>query len=154
VGVIGAIHAPDREVTMTRTTFTPAATSTEPVGARTWRAAGALGLVHVVLILAALSLQAHALFEDGRDGLADYANGSLTLTIVGGYLDLVGFLVLVPVLVILARGIGRRTELGRVAAMSGLVAGSGYVVLTFSPGLAAGVVSMHGVQRGAAVDAA
>jgi UPF0716 family protein affecting phage T7 exclusion len=139
---------------MTRDTLTSATTSTGPVTARTWRVVGALGIVHVVLILAALSLQAHALFEDGRGGLDDYANGSLTRTVVGGYADLIGFLALVPVFVVLARGIGRRTELGRVAAMSGLVAGSGYVFLTFSPGLAAGVVSMHGVQQHAAVDAA
>ena len=139
---------------MTQKTFTPAADRTAPISARTWRVTGALGLSHVVLILAALALQAHALFEDGRDGLAAYASGSLTVSILGGYLDLIGFLVLVPMLVVLARGIGRRTELGRVAATTGLVAGSGYVVLTFSPGLAAGFVSMHGVQRGAAVDAA
>ena len=70
--------------------------------------------------------------------------GDLTRTVIGGYVDLMAFLVLIPMLVILARGLGRRTEVGRVAAVSALLAGAGYVILTFSPGLAAGATSMLG----------
>ena len=137
---------------MTETTFTSRPTASE-TPARLWKAAGALGLAHVVLILTALALQAHALYEDGREGIAAYATGDLARSVVGGYADLAAFLVLIPTLVILARGIGRRTEVGRVAALSALVAGTGYVVLTFSPGLAAGATSMLGAQAGADLDA-
>ena len=137
---------------MTETTFKSKPTASE-TPARLWKAAGALGLAHVVLILTALALQAHALYEDGREGMAAYATGDLARTVVGGYADLTAFLVLIPTLVILARGIGRRTEVGRVAALSALVAGTGYVVLTFSPGLAAGATSMLGAQAGADLDA-
>lgn len=139
---------------MTQTTLPPALAPAAHTTPRAWRVAGVLGLTHVVLILAALALQAHALFGEGRAGLTSYASGSLTLTVIGGYVDMIGFLVLVPMLVILARGLGRRTELGRVASLSALLAGAGYVVLTFSPGLAAGAVSMLGVQQGAHPDAA
>ena len=138
---------------MSESTFSIPRLDVSQTPSRVWRMAGALGLAHVVLILAALALQAHALFEEGRGGIAAYVTGDLTRTVIGGYVDLMAFLVLIPMLVILARGIGRRTEVGRVAAVSALLAGAGYVFLTFSPGLAAGATSMLGARAGADLDA-
>jgi hypothetical protein len=139
---------------MSESTFAVPRLEVSAMPARVWKVAGALGLAHVLLVLAALALQAHALFEDGRSGIAAYVAGDLTRTVLGGYLDLIAFLVLIPMLVILSRGIGRGTEVGRVAAVSALLSGAGYVVLTFSPGLAAGATSMLGARAGADLDAA
>jgi hypothetical protein len=152
---IGAIRAPSLhlEVPMSESTLAMPRHDVSEMPSRVWKVAGALGLTHVVLILAALALQSHALFEEGRSGIAAYVAGDLTRTVIGGYVDLLAFLVLIPMLVILSRGIGRRTEVGRVAAVSALLAGAGYVILTFSPGLAAGATSMLGAQAGADLDA-
>lgn len=118
---------------------------------RLWQVAGGLGLAHLVLILAGISMSTGAMFEDGRDGVAKYVEGSLTQSVAGGFVELLGFLLLVPVLVFLARALGR-TPAGRWAAHSAMVAGGAYVALTFSPGLAAGATAMHAAQSGVPVD--
>ena len=41
------------------------------------RVAGALGLTHVVLLLAGIGLQDTVLFSEGREGMTTYAEGSL-----------------------------------------------------------------------------
>ncbi len=69
-------------------------------------------------------------------------------------LESVGFLLLVPALVFLARALGRRTEAGRWAAQSGLVCGAAYVAVTFAVGFPAGAVAMYGAQHGLDVDTA
>lgn len=120
---------------------------------RLWQVAGGLALTHLVLILAGISLSTGAMFEDGRAGVAKYARGSLERSIAGGYIELLGFLALVPVLVFLARAVGH-TPTGRWAAQSALVAGGAYVALTFSPGIAAGATAMHGAHNAVSVDTA
>jgi hypothetical protein len=122
-------------------------------GPAAWRVAGGLGIAHVVLIFAGLSLQSVALFDEGRDGVAALAQGNLPLTVLGGYIDLLGFVLLLPVMVFLARTIGGSAT-GRWAAQTALAAGIAYVALTFSPGLAAGATAIQGIHNEADVDAA
>lgn len=125
-----------------------------PPPRRLVRAAGALGLAHVVLLFAGLAVQDTVLFSEGREGMETYRDGNMALSVLGLYVELLGFLLMLPVLVLLVRLVGRRTEGGRWAAQTGLAAGLGYLVLTFSPGVAAGVVSMHAMQNGVDVDTA
>jgi hypothetical protein len=158
---VGTNRVPGREGT-TMQTSTTAEPVVEDSGTTTidgthpaaaWRLAGGLGIAHVVLIFGGLALQAHVRFEDGRSGIAAYGEGSLPTSVAGGYLELLGFLLLLPVMVFLARAIGR-TPGGRWAAQSALAAGIGYVAITFSPGLAAGATAMHAVHDGSDLDAA
>lgn len=142
-------------MTQTATTPTRDTAAEDPVPRRLWRVAGGLALAHVVLLFTGLSLQNAALFQEGRAGIeSSYVDGNLTRSVTGGYIELIGFVLMIPVIVLLARGLGRRTAAGRWAAQTALVGGIGYLVLTFSPGMAAGAVSMHAAQNGVGLDTA
>lgn len=120
-----------------------------------WRLAGAFALGHVVLILAGISLMDTPLFSDGRAGIEnEYVAGDLTRTVAGGLVEALGFLVLVPALVFLARQVGTRSGAARWAAETGLMCGVGYVVVTFAVGFPAGAAAMYGAQHGLDLDAA
>lgn len=122
---------------------------------RHWRIAGWLALVHVVLLFGGLALQNGARISEGRAGIQRaYVEGDMARTMTGGYLELLGFVAMLPVLVFLARVVGQRTDAGRWAAQTALLAGLGYLVLTFAPGMAAGAASMHAAQNGVDVDVA
>jgi hypothetical protein len=113
-----------------------------------WRAAGALALGHVVLILVGISQQrSPRLGDDDAAVAAEYVDGSLTRILAGGFVEAVGFLLLLPVLTFLARAVGRRTETGSWAAQTALASGIGYVVMTLAPGLAAGGAALYGAQQ-------
>ncbi len=115
-----------------------------------WRVAGALALGHVVLILVGISQQSSPRLGDDEAAVAaEYVDGSLTRILAGGYVESVGFLLLLPVLTFLARAVGRRTEIGGWAAQTALAAGTGYVVMTLASGLAAGGAALYGAQQGA-----
>lgn len=119
------------------------------------RVAGALGLAHLVLLIGGLVLSGGgALIEDGTAGIEEaYRDGNLT-TILGGWLiESVGFVLLVPVVVFLARSLGRSTPAGRWAAQTGLVLATTYVAITLAVGLPAGAAAALGVQHGLDVDA-
>ena len=52
---------------------------------RLWQLAGALALIHVVLIPVALAIEAPPLMSDGTDGIrSSYVDGSLARTCAGG----------------------------------------------------------------------
>ena len=131
----------------------PATTVAEPHPPVAWKVAGALGIAHVVLVLGGISLQTPVLFEEGRAGIGRLVDGDLPRAVAGGYVELVGFLLMIPVMVFVARAVGR-SPTGRWAAQTALVAGGAYVALTFSPGLAAGATAMHAAQNGVGADPA
>ncbi|WP_353950606.1 hypothetical protein V6K52_13315 [Knoellia sp. S7-12] len=119
------------------------------------RIAGAFAITHVLLIFAGIALQSGPLFSDGRQGIEDaYVAGNLTRSFTGGLLEAFGFVLLVPVLVMLWRCFGSRTEAGRWAALSGLGCGIAYVAVVMAVGLPAGAAAMYGAQHGLDVDAA
>ncbi|MFW5469045.1 hypothetical protein ACOCJ4_03255 [Knoellia sp. CPCC 206435] len=119
------------------------------------RIAGALALVHVVLIFVGLALQQGPLFADGAGGIEEsYVQGNLTRSFSGGLLEGFGFVLLVPVLVMLARCFGSRTEAGRWAAQTGLACGLAYVAVVFAVGFPAGAAAMYGAQNGLDTDTA
>jgi Domain of unknown function (DUF4386) len=115
-----------------------------------WRTAGLLGLGHVVLILVGISQQrSPRLGDDAAAVAAEYVDGDLTRILAGGYVEAVGFVLLLPVVVFLARAVGRSTEVGGWAAQTALAGGIGYVVVSVVPGLAAGGAALYGAQHGA-----
>ena len=120
------------------------------------RAAGALGLAHVVLLAAGLVLSGGgALLEEGRAGIERaYSSGDLTRILGGWFVESVGFVLLVPVAVFLSRHLGRSSEVGRWASRTGLVLGGIYVAITLAVGFPAGAAAAYGVQHGLDVDTA
>ena len=118
--------------------------------------AGALGLVHVVLLIAGLAISGGgALIEDGSAGIeAAYVDGNLTTIFGGWFVESVGFVLLVPVAVFLGRTLGHSTPVGRWAARSGTVLAGVYVGITLAVGFPAGAAAAYGVQNGLDVDAA
>ena len=110
----------------------PTSSGDAPPSGTAWKVAGALGIAHLVLIFGGLAVQTPVLFEDGRAGIARYVDADLPRTVAGGYVELIGFLLLLPVMVFVARAVGR-TPTGRWAATTALVAGGTYVAVTFSP---------------------
>jgi hypothetical protein len=120
-----------------------------------WRAAGGLVLAHVALLLAGLALQAAPRFDEGTQGIQQgYVEGDMARTMAGGMVEAFGFVLLIPALVFLARALGRRTEAGRWAAQSALLAGVAYVAVTMAVGFPAGAAALHGAQHGLDVDTA
>jgi hypothetical protein len=114
-----------------------------------WRLAGAFALAHVALLIGGIALQGSPLFQEGVAGIRrDYVEGDLTLNLTGGMVEAFGFLLLIPVLVFLARSIGRRTDAARWAAQTGLLAGMAYLTVTFAVGFPAGAASLYSAQRG------
>lgn len=122
---------------------------------RLWQLAGAFALVHVALIPVGLYLQRGARLDEGVRGIEKYyVQGDMVRSFTGGIVEAYGFLLLIPVLVLLSRGLGRSSEAGRWAAQTGLLCGLGYVVVTFSVGFPAGGAAMYGAQHGLDVDTA
>ena len=121
---------------------------------RPWRWAGALALAHVVVMLAALSQEVLVAHGDPASSVqAAYAGASLPKVLVAGYVEALAFLLLVPAIVLLARLLGTRSELGRVAALCFQALGTAYVASTFAvgfpPAAAAVYAAHHGVDPGA-----
>ncbi len=120
-----------------------------------WLAAGGLALAHVVLVLAGIAMQDSPLFAEGTAGIQKgYVDGELARTMAGGMVETAGFVLLIPALVFLARAIGRRTEVGRWAAQTALLAGVCYVAVTMAVGFPAGAAALYGAQHGLDVDTA
>ncbi len=115
-----------------------------------WRTAGILALGHVVLVLAGISQQrSPRLGDDAAAVAAEYVDGSSTQIFAGGYVEALGFVLLLPVVAFLAQAVGRGSETGRWAARTAFAAGILYVGLSLAPGLAAGAAALYGAQHGA-----
>ena len=126
-----------------------------PIPRRLWQIAGVLGIVHIVLIPVGIAIQQSPLFEEGTNGIREsYVEGDLSRTLTGWLVGSFDFLLLIPVLVFLARALGRRTEAGGWAAQTGLMCGIAYVTVIFAVGFPAGAAAMYGAQHGLEVDAA
>jgi hypothetical protein len=136
---------------MTDTTHAPTPRATTEPGqhAALWRTAGILAIAHPILLMAGFSLERSpvlgASIADARRTLAE---GSLARSMTGGYVEAFSFVLLVPTLVLVARLVGRRTEVGRWAAQSSLAAGICYVTITLATGLPAGAAAMYEAHRG------
>ena len=118
-----------------------------------WRTAGVLALGHVVLVLAGISQQrSPRLGDDAAAVAAEYVESEPARILAGGYLEALGFVLLLPVVAFVARAVGRSSETGRWAARTASAAGVLYVGLSLSPGLAAGAAALYGAQHGAPLE--
>lgn len=117
---------------------------------RTRRWAGGLALAHIVLMLGALS-QEGVLVGHGTTAAKVqevYGGASLDRALGAGYVEALSFVVLVPAIVLLSRLVGRRTELGQVAAQSFLVLGVAFVGATLAVGFPAGAAALYAAHHG------
>lgn len=113
------------------------------------RAAGVLAVSHVMLMVVGITLQQTPSLDEGAEGIEQYyAEANLSRVLGGGYIEVLAFLCLLPVLVFLAQAFGRRTDTGRWATRTALTAGVAYVAITIGTGFAAGAASLWGTQHG------
>ena len=120
-----------------------------------WRVGGGLALAHVVLMFVGLTQEPITEHGTPINDLARTLGGaSLTRTYAGGYIESMAFLVLVPAVVIIARLLGRRTEVSRLAATSFLALGTAYVASTLAVGFPPGAAAAYGLQHGGDAHAA
>ena len=138
-------------MTTTITTPTPSPTSGDRTVPRAvWRAAGGLGLAHVVLLFAGFSQEVSVEHGTSPDSiLRTYGDASFNRVLAGGYVESMAFLVLLPAVVLLAWAFGRSTMVGRLAAQSFLALGIVYIASTLAVGLPAGAAALYGAQHGA-----
>jgi hypothetical protein len=134
---------------MSQTTFDapPRATTHSPA---LWRVAGGLAIAHVVLLFAGFSQERSNILgsstDEARHALIE---GSLTRSMIGGYVESFAFVLLLPALAFLAHAVGTRTALGRWAASTSFVAGVTYVAVTLATGMPAGAAALYDGHRGA-----
>jgi hypothetical protein len=120
-----------------------------------WRLASGFAIAHVVLMLAGLMLQGTPALREGREGIQrSYVEGELARIMAGGYLEVIGFLCLIPVVVFLGYAVGRRSDAAGWAAMSAAALGIGYVAVTVSSGFPPGAAALWGAQHGLDIDTA
>jgi hypothetical protein len=114
-----------------------------------WRAAGAFALAHVLLFVTASAITGQPTVHDGQAGIEhSFNDGDLTRLMIAGYLTVVGFLVVVPVVVFLGQQLGRRTAVGCWSARTGAAAGVAYVVVIVGAGFSAGAAALWGRDQG------
>ncbi len=120
-----------------------------------WRVAGGLALAHVVLLFAGFSQEKSLLFGASvADAKAAYVDSDMGRILAGGFVESLGFVVLVPAFIFLTRVIGRRTEIGRWASQTSLAAGLGYVIVTLATGMPPLGAALYAAQHGADLHAA
>ena len=134
---------------MASTTAPLSVTVQHTAESRRWRWAGALGLAHLVLMLAAFATEGVAAAQHGASATSvreTFRGLSTTRVELGSYLEAMSFTALVPALVLLAGLLSARSEVGRVAARTALVLGAAYVASTFAvgfPPLTSAVYAAH-----------
>jgi hypothetical protein len=114
-----------------------------------WRVAGGLALAHVVLLFAGFSQErSNVLGSSAGEARHALVEGSLTRSMVGGYVESFSFVLLLPALAFLAHAVGTRTALGRWAASTSFVAGVTYVAITLATGMPAGAAAAYDGHHG------
>lgn len=115
-----------------------------------WRVAGALVITHIVMMFAGFSQERSTMLGASvADARHAFAEGSIARIMVGGYVESLSFVVLLPALVFLARAVGTRTEAARWAGQTSFAAGLTYVAITLAAGMPAGAAALYGGHHGA-----
>ncbi|HSO64048.1 MAG TPA: hypothetical protein VLQ78_03015 [Ornithinibacter sp.] len=119
-----------------------------------WRAAGGLALAHVVLLAVGVSVRGTPVTHPGQEGIEhSWSDAPLERILGAGWVDVMGFVVLVPVLVFLARAFGRG-ESSSWASRSAAAAGLAYVVTVGGAGFSAGAAAAWGAAHGLDLESA
>ncbi len=123
---------------------------TSAVQRRLWQVAGALLLAHVVLVLGGVALESQLVLGDPQQSAVDaLVSSSLSQNYAGGFVEYVGFLVLLCGGMLLTRLVRGDTEVSTwlaSCAEGGLVA---YVAITVVGGFAAGAAALYDGHHGA-----
>src|ERR1700712_2775693 len=114
------------------------------------RWAGGLALGHIVLLLGGFALEAAPVAhgEAPSKALHAYAQVNMTRTMTGGYIEALAFVVLLPALLLVARSLARRTDLGRLAAQVFVGLGVAFVASTLATGFPPGAAAIYAAQHG------
>jgi hypothetical protein len=119
-----------------------------------WRVAGALALAHIALFAAGIIIRGTPTTVPGQEGIEhSWSTGPLERVLAGMWVDLMAFVVLIPVIVFLARAFGR-TEAAAWASRTAGAAGMAYVVTVAGAGFAAGAAATWGTAHGLDLDTA
>jgi hypothetical protein len=119
-----------------------------------WRIGGGLAIAHVVVLFAGLSQEVSVVHGDSLATITRvYGGANLTRVFTGGYVEAMSFLLLTAAVVVVARLIGRHTEVGRLASQAFLALGVVFVASTLAVGFAPGAAAIYGVQHGADIHA-
>lgn len=114
-----------------------------------WRLTGALAIAHVVLMVVGIGLQQTPSLREGTAGITrSYGGADLSRVLTGGFVEVVAFVCMLPVLVFVSQVVGRRTHTGLWASKTALSAGVVYVAITLGTGFAAGAASLWAAQNG------
>lgn len=134
------------------TASTTTATEPRPIDPATLaRWAGGLAIGHVVVMLAAFS-QEGVMVDPGsspKEVAKVFGALDLTRTLGAGYVEALAFVVLAAAIVLIARVLGRRTEVGRLATQTLLILGAAMIGSTIAAGFPAGAAAAYGSQHGA-----
>ena len=120
---------------------------------RPWRWAGGFAIAHLVVLFAGFGQEVVVTHGTSLAELQrTYGTADMTRVFAGGYVEAMGFVVLVPALVLVARLFTRTTETGRAAAQTFLGLGLVYAATTlavgFPPAAAAIYAAHHDVSIG------
>jgi hypothetical protein len=131
---------------------TPEATTapvTRTLGPAAWRIAGGLALAHVVLLFTGFSQEVSVEHGQSAGSIRDtLLHADFNRAIAGGYVESLSMVLLLPALAFVARVVGRRTEIGRWAASTGLAAGIAFVAVTLATGMPAGAAALYAAHHG------
>lgn len=119
------------------------------------RLAGALGLAHVVVVIAGFATQAPvgATLTSTREELADYyVEGSAGRIFAGGYVEVLGYLLFLPFVVALVHYLRSREPGGGVAASTASLAGVAFIAMILAPAMSAGAAALWVGQHGGSID--
>lgn len=124
-------------------------TEPAPTPRTMWRIAGALALAHVVLFLLAVAVSGPPTIHPGQEGIEhSWHEGPVAQVMASGYLNVLGFLALLPAFVFLGSVVGRRTAAGHWAAQTATLAGLGFVLVVVGTGFAAGGAALWSRETG------
>lgn len=121
----------------------------DPIRAPHWRVAGVCALLYVVCFVMTVVISGQPTVYEGQEGIEhSFVEGAMTRVMFGGYVLLLGYLSLLPVMVFLARAVGRRTDSGRWAAQTAAAAGVVYAAIIIGSGFAPGAAALWGSHHG------
>lgn len=113
-----------------------------------WRIAGGLALAHVALFAVGIIVRGAPTILPGQEAIEhSWSDGPLERVLSGMWVDLMGFMALIPVVVFLAGALGRG-QAGAWASRTAAAAGLAYVVTVAGAGFAAGAAAAWGASHG------
>lgn len=121
------------------------------------RVAGALGLAHVLVVLAGFAITGPSkdtvLGAPMADTVRFYTEAPSSRLFTGGYVEMLGYLLFLPFLVCLYRYLRGGEPRTGIAAATGLLGGLAYLAAVLAGGFAAGGAAVYAGHSGASGDA-